>query len=65
MEFRFDVEQLMNSFARTSQGTCAILHGDQIKAKGGNAHQQLVQVIDSMGHASAKVSVISLVDNYN
>ena len=55
MEFRFDVESLMQSFARTSQGSVAILHGEQIKQKRAETNLQLTQVIDSMGYESAKV----------
>lgn len=56
MQFNFCVEHVVNKYAQSSQGNVHILHGDHIRTKRADKDLQLVQIIDSMGEASAKVS---------
>ena len=57
MEFGFDVGNALRSVAQsTEQNEIAVIHGDKIRPVNAQLSDQVRQVIDAMGHASAKVS---------
>ena len=57
MEFGFDVGNALRSVAQsTEQNEIAVIHGDKIRPVNAQVSDQVRQVIDAMGHASAKVS---------
>lgn len=56
MQFNFSVEQIVKKYAQSTQGNVHILYGDHIRTKRADKDVQLIQIIDSMGEASARVS---------
>ena len=59
MHFSFGVDPVIRKYALSVQSGILVLHGDQLRQKRAEKDSQLLQVIDQMGEASAKVMPFS------